>query len=90
MTKKINYKLKSGLFHGIAEELAKFDVHIDSLASKEDTVEINLVSTDDRKFTELIKYISQTHFKTVKEIDIKTIEKNPENGYYKGLLKVVR
>jgi len=88
--KKINYKLKSGLFHGIAEELEKFDVHIDSLASKGDTVEINLVSTDDRKFTELIKYISETHFQTVKEIDIKSIEKNPENGYYKGLLKVVR
>jgi Tfp pilus assembly protein PilN len=88
--KKINYTLKSGLFHTIAEELNKFDVHIDSLSSKGDTLEIHLVSTDDRKFTELIKYISETHFSTVKEIDIKSIVKNPENGYYKGLLKVVR
>jgi Tfp pilus assembly protein PilN len=88
--KKINYRLKSGLFHTIAEQLHRFDVHIDSLESHGDTIEVNLVSTDDRKFTELIRYISETHFKSVKSIDIKTIEKNPENGYYKGLLKVVR
>ncbi|MDQ7086316.1 MAG: hypothetical protein Q9M36_16075 [Sulfurovum sp.] len=88
--KKINYRLKSGLFHTIAEELDKFDVHIDSLMSRDDTLYINLVSTDDRKFTELIKYISETHFGEVKEIDIETIVKNPENGYYKGLLRVVR
>jgi Tfp pilus assembly protein PilN len=88
--KKINYKLKSGLFHVIAEELDKFDVHIDSLVLKGNTLFLSLVSTDDRKFTELIKYISDTHFDNVKEIDIKTIVKNPENGYYKGILKVVR
>ena len=88
--KKINYKLKSGLFHTIADELNKFDVHVDRLTTEEDTLYISLVSTDDRKFTELIKYISDTHFDDVKEIDIERIMKDPENGYYKGLLKVVR
>jgi len=88
--KKINYKLKSGLFHTIAEELNKFDVHVDMLATEGDTLYVSLVSADDRKFTELIKYISDTHFDDVKEIDIERIIKDPENSYYKGLLKVVR
>ena len=88
--KKINYKLKSGLFHIIAKELNKFDVHVDMLETVGDTLYVSLVSTDDRKFTELIKYISDTHFNEVKEIDIERILKDPENGYYKGLLKVVR
>jgi hypothetical protein len=88
--KKINYKLKSGLFHIIAEELNKFDVHVDMLETEGDTLYVSLVSTDDRKFTELIKYISDTHFDEVKEIDIERILKDPENSYYKGLLKVVR
>ena len=88
--KKINYKLKSGLFHTIAKELDKFDVHVDSLSTEGNTLYVSLVSTDDRKFTELIKYISDTHFENIQEIDIARIEQDPENGYYKGLLKVVR
>ena len=88
--KKINYKLKSGLFHTIAEELTQFDVHVDMLSTENDTLYVSLVSTDDRKFTELIKHISETHFDELKEIDIERINKDPSNGYYKGLLKVVR
>ena len=88
--KKINYKLKSGLFHTIAEELNEFDVHVDMITSEEDTMRISLVSADDRKFTELIKYISDTHFNEIREIDVEHIIKDPENNYYKGILKVVR
>jgi len=88
--KKIHYKLKSGLFHSIADELDKYDVHIDMIRTEDDTLFVSLVSTDDRKFTELIKYISEKHFDEIKEIDIERIEKNPDNGYYTGLLKVVR
>ena len=88
--KKINYKLKSGLFHTIAKELTQFDVHVDAISTDDDTLFISLVSVDDRKFTELIKYISDTHFKNIKEIDIKKIVKDPKSQYYKGLLKVVR
>ena len=88
--KKINYKLKSGLFHTIAEELTQFDVHVDMLSTDNDTLYVSLVSTDDRKFTELIKHISETHFNEIREIDVERIKKDPSNGYYKGLLKVVR
>ena len=87
---KINYKLKSGLFHTIAEELTKFEVLVDELMTDDDTLYVSLVSSDDRKFTELIKYISETHFDEIQEIDIAKIIKDPKNNYYKGLLKVVR
>jgi len=88
--KKVNYKLKSGLFHTIASELSKFDVHVDNIITDDDTLLISIVSLDDRKFTELIKYISDTHFKDVKEIDIQSIVKDPKTQYYKGILKVAR
>ena len=88
--KKVNYRLKSGTFHTIAKDLNQYGVHIDMLYATNDTLWLSLVSSDDRKFTELIKYISDTHFDDVKEIDIERITKDPENSYYKGLLKVVR
>lgn len=86
--KKVNYRLKSGIFHTIAEELTKFEVNIDMLKSSNDNLELSLVSSDDRKFTEVIKYISDKHFNEIVSIDIEKIEKDPINNYYKGLLKV--
>ncbi|MCF6244729.1 MAG: hypothetical protein L3J43_06800 [Sulfurovum sp.] len=86
--KKVNYRLKSGLLHQIADELTDYDVNIDTLASTNDTLWASLVSSNDRKLTELIKYISDTHYEEIKEIDIKLIEKDLQNSYYKGLLKV--
>jgi len=86
--KKVNYRLKSGIFHTIAEELNQFEVNVDRLKSENDTLWLSLVSTDDRKFTEVIKYMSDTHFDEIIEIDIARIQKDPGNNYYKGLLKV--
>ena len=86
--KKVNYRLKSGMFHNIAEELNKFDVKTEMIQTDEDTLLVSLVSTDDRKLTELIKYISEKHFNEVNEIDIEKIQKDPASKYYKGLLKV--
>jgi hypothetical protein len=86
--KKVNYRLKSGIFHQIADELTKHDVNVDMLFSDNDTLWASLVSSNDRKLTELIQYISDKHFEEIDQIDIKLIEKDLENGYYKGLLKV--
>ena len=86
--KKVNYRLKSETFHTIANDLSKFDVHVDTMFSKNDILWLSLVSSDDRKLTELIKYISDTHFDELKQIDIELIKKDPEGSYYKGLLKV--
>jgi hypothetical protein len=86
--KKVNYRLKSGTYHVIAEELNQFEVNVDRLKSENDTLWLSLVSTDDRKFTEVIKYMSDTHFDEIIEIDIERIQKDPSSNYYKGLLKV--
>jgi hypothetical protein len=86
--KKVNYRLKSETFYKIAEDLNKFNVHIDYMYSKNDTLWLSLVSSNDRKLTELIKYISDTHFNELNQIDIELIEKDPESNYYKGMLKV--
>jgi len=86
--KKVNYRLKSGIFHTIAKELNKFEVHVDMLKSEDDTFWLSLVSSDDRKFTEMIKYMSEVHFDEIVEIDIERIQKDPGSNYYKGLLKV--
>ena len=86
--KKVKYRLKSGIFHAIADELTKFDVNVEMLSSKNDTLWVSLVSSSDRKLTELIKYISDTHFDEITQIDIERIEKDPESSHYKGLLKV--
>ena len=66
----------------------KFDVHVDTMFSKDDILWLSIVSPDDRKLTELIKYISDTHFDVLSQIDIELIEKDPKSSYYKGLLKV--
>jgi len=86
--KKVNYRLKSETFHTIASELDKFEVNVDMIKSDVDTLWLSMVSTDDRKFTEVIKYISDTHFDEINEIDIKRIQKEAGSNYYRGLLKV--
>ena len=86
--KKVNYRLKSGTFHTISKDLNKFGVHVDMLYTENDTLWLSLVSSDDRKFTELIKYISDSHFAEINQIDIERIQKDQESNYYRGLLKV--
>ena len=86
--KKVNYRLKSGIYYKLAEELNKFDVHVDGIQTNNNTVWISMVSSDDRKLTELIAYISHNDFDEIDEIDIERIQKNPQSKYYKGLLKV--
>jgi len=85
---KVDYRLKSELFYTLAEELSKFELYVEKVRTKEDTVYLSLVSSDDRKLTELIKYISEKHFNEIGQIDIKVIEKDPDGDVYRGLLKV--
>ena len=86
--KKVNYRLKSETFYALADDLNKLDVYVNSISSTDDTIWLSLVSSDDRKLTELIKHISDTHFEDISQIDIELIQKDPESTYYKGLLKV--
>jgi len=86
--KKVHYRLKSGIFHSLALELHRFSVHVDSIRTENTTLWISLISSDDRKLTELIKYISEVHFDDIKEIEIERIEKDSQNNFYTGILKI--
>jgi hypothetical protein len=63
-------------------------VKVSEIKSDKNLFALSLVSKDEKKITELIKYISDKHFKEIRSIDIETITKNPEGGYYNGILKV--
>ena len=52
--KKVNYRLKSATLYTIAEDLSKFDVKVNNVSTDNDIIYLSLVSTDDRKFTEVI------------------------------------
>ena len=54
-------------------------MHVDTMFSKDDILWLSIVSPDDRKLTELIKYISDTHFDVLSQIDIELIEKDPKS-----------
>jgi hypothetical protein len=85
--KKVDYRLKSNLFHQFAVDLLKFEVKLEKIDTKEDTFTLYLVSDDDKKITKYIKYISKKYFNIIKDIDIKRIAVD-ENGLYRGILKV--
>jgi hypothetical protein len=86
--KKVNYRLKSGIFFLLAEELHKFGVNVDEIETRNDTVYLHVVSSDDRKLTELIKYLTEKYYDQIDSIDIELIKKDPDSAFYRGLLKV--
>jgi len=86
--KKVNYKLKSELLHVFADELHKHNVKVNKIYSDNNVFWLDLTSKNDRDITELIKYISDKHFDSINQIDIKKIAKDANNSDYNGLLKV--
>jgi hypothetical protein len=86
--KKVDYRLKSGLFYLLAEELHRFGVNVDEIKTQNDTVYLSVVSSDDRKLTELIKYLTENYYDEIESIDIELIEKDPDTKFYRGILKV--
>jgi len=86
--KKVNYQLKSEILYLISEELNQFDLKIDNLEIKNNTIWISMIGDSERQLTELIKYISDKYFKDIHFIDIQKINKDVVNKQYKGLLKM--
>ncbi len=85
---KVDYRLKSGVYYVLAETLAKFNVYVDKIVTKDDTVYLSLVGEDDLRLTSFIRYITDKHYDDIKSIDIERIEKKPDDNVYRGLLKV--
>jgi len=86
--KKVNYRLKSEIFYNLANELHQYDVNVDNIYSKEDSIYVSMVGSDENKLTKFIKYISYKYFNDIRKIDIEKIYKDSETARYKGLLKV--
>lgn len=87
-SKKVNYKFKSGFLYRFGKDLKKFDVHVEQIVSDEDNYTLYLLSTDEKKMTKYIKYVSKEYFKNIKNIDIKRIEMDDKDFSYRGVLKV--
>jgi hypothetical protein len=62
---KVNYPMKAKLLTQLIKDLNKFDVKIDSLSYNEENklkkFIFNLVSTNDKKVTKLLEYLTKVH-----------------------------
>jgi len=86
--KKVNYNFKSKFLFDFSKDLVKQDVHVEEILSTEDEFTLHLMSTDEKKITKYIKYISKQYSLHIKSIDIKRIERDSKDGLYRGVLKV--
>jgi len=86
--KKVHYVMKSDLLHKFSEEITKFDIEIDSVKTSENYFVFELVSDNEDKITDFIKYVSTVHYKNIKNLDIKSIIYDPERKQYIGKLEV--
>jgi len=86
--KKVNYRLKSDQITSLSKSLAEFGVKTNAIQTEMDSYQITLISPDDKNITRLIKSISDTYYNDIKLIDIKTIQKDENSTFYKGVLRV--
>jgi len=86
--KKVNYKLKSKFLYDFAKDLTTYEVQVEAIRSQGDDFSLNLVSSDEKKITKYIKYISEKYFSTIRNINIERIELDNEDTRYRGILEV--
>jgi uncharacterized membrane protein YciS (DUF1049 family) len=86
--KKVNYNFKSDFLHTFAKDLRKYSVHVEKIVSNQDEFTLHLLSSDEKSITKYIKYISGEYSLTIKNIDIKRIEIDDKDKFYRGILKV--
>ncbi len=86
--KKVNYSLKSDQLASFAQDLERFGVQSDGMASDEDRYAISLIAQNDRNITGLVKYITEKYNKDIRRIDIERIKGEENASIYSGVLKV--
>ena len=91
---KVNYPMKANLIHKLIKDLNRYKVKLESLSYIESDktdptkhIKFNLVSSKDKKITDLIKYLTRTyegkfHFSIIE------ISYEEESKLYFGELKV--
>ncbi len=86
--KKVNYNLKSNFLNQFAHDLIRYGVAVEQINSSDDLFTLSIVSNDDKKITQYIKYISKKYFDKINKIDIKKISISDEDSLYRGVLEV--
>ena len=86
--KKVDYRLKSQFLFDFAKDLTGHDVKVERISSYEDKYTLNMVSSDEKKLTKYIKFISKKYFDEINKIDIHRIDMDYEDTQYRGVLEV--
>jgi uncharacterized membrane protein YciS (DUF1049 family) len=86
--KKVNYNFKSGFLHTFAKDLINHSVHVEKILSNEDEFTLHLLSLDEKSITKYIKFVSKEYSLNIKNIDIKRIQIDNKDNFYRGILKV--
>jgi len=86
--KKVDYRLKSQFLFDFAKDLTEYEVKVERISSFEDRYTLHMVSSDEKKITKYIKFISKKYFNKIKKIDIHRIEIDEKDTQYRGILEV--
>ncbi len=88
---KVNYPMKAKILALLTKDLNKFNVKVESLSYGESnttkTFTLNLVSSQDRKITKLVQFLTQNHEKKLK-FQLNDISYDDESKVYFSQLKV--
>ncbi|MDD5373883.1 MAG: hypothetical protein PHO62_10725, partial [Sulfurimonas sp.] len=92
---KVNYPMKADLIHMLTKDLNKFNVKLESALYAEKTnknsakkeLSLNLASSDDKKITDMIKYLTKT-YEGKFHFSIDDISYEEKTKLYLGELKV--
>jgi hypothetical protein len=88
---KVNYPMKAKLLHTLLGDLNRYGVKVEALSYSEDKAKkdfkFHLVSSDDKKITNLLEHLTKTHEKRFK-FSIEEILFEEDSKKYFGELKV--
>ena len=87
--KKVDYSFKSNYFYIFSKDLERHHLHLEELYSEENSFTLHFLSKDEKNITKYIKDVSKKYFDEIDSINIKRIDFNEKDGFYRGTLKVV-
>lgn len=83
--KKVHYIMKAATVAEISQDLRKYNIHLLDLNNTNKTFNLAVTATDDKKITELIKYIT---FNKSNRYEVSTKDINKTGAIYTSTLKV--
>ncbi len=86
--KKVNYPMKGKIIAELSQDLVKYKVKTKAVKYNNKTMEWDVISDDEKRITDLIKYISNIKGDTY-HIETNKIEKDDNTSKYISTLKVV-